>query len=150
MAYTSSQSFSPRGCILNYSTATSIGFAPVAELQQMDFSGQKLDLADVTNYQGGIFKEWLATLLDSGDLTFKGNFIPSDASQAAVLAAFNTATRVSWQLILPINAATGVTWGHFTFLGFVASFEIQLPIDKQAMISGKVKITGAITFVAGS
>lgn len=150
MAYVSSAAFSPRGSILSYTTASSIGLTPIAELTQMDFSGQKLDLADVTNFQGGIFKEYLATLLDSGDLTIKGNFIPSDASQAAILAAFNAATRLSWYLTLPVNVATGLPYGHFTFLGFVAEFMWSLPIAKQGEISGKIKITGAITYVAGS
>jgi hypothetical protein len=35
------------------------------------------------------------------------------------------------------------------FNGFVTGNDFQLPIDKAATISGKIKITGAINFVAG-
>jgi hypothetical protein len=148
--YTASNAFSPRGSILAYQLANSLGYTPISELSQMDFSGQKLDLADVTNYEGGIFKEWLATLLDSGDITYKGNFIPSDVTQAQILEYFNTATRVEWYLQLPINPLTSLPYGHFTFNGFVSELSWQLPIDKQAMIVGKIKITGAITYTSGS
>ena len=150
MTYTSSAAFSPRGSILSYQLASSLGYTPIAELQQLDFTGQKLDLADVTNYQSGIFKEWLATLLDSGDMTFKGNFIPSDVTQAQILEYFNTATRVQWYLTLPTNPATNLPYGHFTFTGFVSEFSWQLPIEKQGMISGKIKITGNIAYTSGS
>jgi len=150
MTYTASASFSPRGTRLQYTTNLSLAYTDFAEVTQIDFSGQKLDLADVTNFSGGIFKEWLATLLDSGEVSFKCNFVPSDASQAAMLGFFNAATRVYFQIILPINPSTGVTYGHFTFLAFVSEWQTALPISKQAEVTGKLKVTGAITFVAGS
>jgi len=150
MAYSASAAFSPRGSSLGYAVNPSLGYTTFAELSQLDFSGTKLDLADVTNFQSGIFKEWLATLLDSGELNFKGNFIPSDSTQQNALTYFNTATRLSWYLTLPINSATSQPYGHFTFLGFVSEYTWGLPIAKQGEITGKVKITGAIAFVAGS
>ena len=148
--YTSSAAFSPRGTQLMYQLTPSLGYQLFAEIKQADFSGQKLDLADVTNFESGQFREYLATLLDSGEVTFKGNFIPSDASQAAVLTLFNGATRAAWQIVLPIDPNTGLPFGHFTFQAFVSGFEWGLPIDKEATISGKLKVTGPITFVAGS
>lgn len=148
--YTASAAFSPRGTQLLYQTNPSIGYLELAEISQISFSGQKLDLADVTNFQSGIFREFLATLLDSGELAFKGNFIPGDASQAALLGFFNGATRVAFKVILPNDPATGLPYGHFTFNAFTTEFVWDLPLDKQGMISGKLKITGEITFVAGS
>lgn len=150
MIYTSSASFSPRGTQLLFELANSVGFSPLAEIKQADFSGQKLDLADVTNFQSGIFREYLPTLLDSGDLTYKGNFIPGDSSQAQLLNFFNSATFVVWKVVLPTNPANGLPLGHFTFNGFVTSLEWGLPIDKEGTISGKIKITGPISYIAGS
>ncbi len=150
MPYTSSQAFSPRGTQLLYQTVASIGYLLLAEIKQADFSGQKLDLADVTNFQSGQYREFLATLLDSGDLTYKGNFIPSDSSQASLLGFFNAAQLVAWKVVLPTNPSTSLPYGHFTFNAFVSSLEFGLPNDKEATISGKLKITGPITFVAGS
>lgn len=150
MTYVASASFSPRGTQLLFQQFPSVGFQLLSEISQADFSGQKLDLADVTNFQSGIFREYLATLLDSGELNFKGNFIPGDTSQATLLSFFNNATRVTWEVILPTNPATNLPFGHFTFLAFVSSLEFGLPIDKQGTIQGKLKITGPITFVAGS
>lgn len=152
MAYTSSQAFPARGTQLLYlfPSNPSVGYELLAEIKQADFSGQKLDLADVTNFESGQFREYLATLLDSGDLTFKGNFIPSDASQLALLTFFNTAERVTYRVVLPTNPATNLPYGHFDFLAFVATYEWGLPIDKEATIAGKLKITGPITFTPGS
>lgn len=150
MTYSASAAFSPRGTQFLYQPTGSVGYVVAAEIKTADFSGQKLDLADVTNFQSGVFKEWLATLLDSGELSVKGNFIPSDATQAALLAFFNTATRAAYGILLPNNPATGNTYGSFTFLAFVSSLEWGLPIDKEASVSMKLKITGAISFVAGS
>lgn len=148
--YVSSQAFAARGTQLLYQTSPSVGFQLLAEIKQADFSGQKLDLADVTNFQSGQFKEWLATLLDSGELSFKGNFIPGDVSQASLLGFFNNATLVTYKVVLPTNPATNQPFGHFTFLAYVSTFEWGLPIDKEATITGKLKITGAIAYVAGS
>lgn len=149
-AYTSSQAISSRGTQLLYQTSASIGYLLVSEVKQCDFTGQKLDLADVTNYQGGQFKEYLATLLDSGEVSAKANFIPSDTSQAAVLGFFNNATLVAWKVVLPTNVSTSLPYGHFTFNAYVAGFEYGLPIDKEAVLTIKLKVTGAITYVAGS
>ena len=150
MAYTTSQAFAGRGSSLGYSVNLSLGYNTIDELTQMDFSGTKLDLADVTNYESGIFKEWLPTLLDSGELAFKGNFIASDASQATLLGYFNAATKVNWYLTLPTNPATGLPYGHFTFVGYVTEYTWGIPLAKQAEITGKIKITGAIAYVSGS
>jgi hypothetical protein len=152
MVYSASAAFSPRGTQLLYANLNSspLVYNLLAEIKQIDFTGQKLDLADVTNYQSGIFKEWLATLLDSGELTFKGNFIPGDTSQAALLNFFNAANRVNFEVILPNQPNTTTPLGHFTFLAFVQEFTWSLPIEKEGTISGKLKITGPITYTANS
>lgn len=147
--YTSSNAFSPRGTQLQYEVSGSVGFQPVLEMKQLDFSGTKLDLADVTNYNSGIFKEWLATLLDSGEINYKANFLPGDASQQQFLIFFNSATLVTWRIVLPNNPTTGLPYGHFQFNAYITGLEWLLPIEKEAGMQGKLKITGAINFVPG-
>lgn len=134
-----SQAFSPRGTVISYETNPSVGFLPLAEIKEINFTGAKYDLADVTNYESGNFREWLTTLADSGEVSFTGNYIPGDTSQAALLGFFNGGTLVSWQVTLP--SALGV----ITFKAFVQTLEHNLPLDKEATISGKLKITGQVT-----
>lgn len=139
--YTNSAAFSPRGTIISYETDPSVGFIQLAEIKEINFSGAKYDLADVTNYESGNFREWLTTLADSGEVSFTGNYIPSDASQAALLGFFNTGLLVSWKVTLP--AASGAVT-PITFKAYVSSLEHNLPLDKEAMITGKLKITGQV------
>lgn len=139
MAYSGSQAFSPRGTIISYETNPSVGFLQLAEIKEINFTGAKFDLADVTNYQSGVFKEWLTTLADSGEVSFTGNYIPTDSSQQALLGFFNAGLLVSWQVTLP-NAL-----GVITFKAFVQSLEHNLPLDKEATLTGKLKITGAVS-----
>jgi predicted secreted protein len=139
MSYNGSQAFSPRGTVISYESNPSIGFLPLAEIKEINFTGAKYDLADVTNYESGNFREWLTTLADSGEVSFTGNYIPTDASQAALLGFFNAGTLISWQVTLP-NAL-----GVITFKAYVSSLEHNLPLDKEATISGKLKITGQVS-----
>jgi predicted secreted protein len=138
MPYSNSAAFSPRGTVISYQTLVSVGFLPLAEIKEINFSGAKYDLADVTNYESGNFREWLTTLADSGEVSFNGNYIPGDASQAALLGFFNAGTLVSWKVTLPNSL------GEITFKAYVQSLEHNLPLDKEATITGKLKVTGAI------
>ena len=139
--YTNSAAFCPRGTIISYETNPSVGFIPLAEMKNLSFTGAKYDTTDVTNYESGNFREWLTTLADSGELSFTGNYIPGDPSQSALLSQFNTGVLVSWQITLP---ATVVGATPITFKAYVQSLEHSLPLDKEATISVKLKITGMV------
>lgn len=153
MSYNGSQAFAGRGSALQYSTnPPSVAYTPMAEVKTISFSGSKYDLSDVTNMQSSNFKEWLPTLADSGDLAVTGNLIPNDATELAVIGFFNAATLVNWQVVLPPNAAQGfpTTLGTFSFKGFVVEIARSIPVEKEGSITLKIKITGQVTFEAGS
>src|SRR6266436_9002570 len=119
MTYTTSQAFAGRSTQLQYNIGS--GFTTLSELKKIDFSGAKYDLADVSNMDGGNFREWLPTLADSGDLSFDGNYIPLAQSNTDLLNAFNNATLVSWQVILPGARGT------LAFSGYVQELTVSLP-----------------------
>lgn len=153
MSYTNSQAVAGRSSVLEYSTdAASVPFTTLAEIKTIQFSGMKYDLADVTNMQSSNFREWLPTLADSGDLSFDGNLIPNDASQADLIAFFNAATLVAWKVVLPPAPQQGfsVSLGTFSFNAYVSSIDRNIPVDKEMSLSGKLKITGRISYTEGS
>jgi len=151
MAYVNSQAFAGRGTKFNYSTnPPSVAYTQMAEIKTIGFSGQKFDLSDVTNMQSGNFKEWLATLGDSGDIALTGNLIPNDATAVAVIGFFQNATLVTYQVVLPAGPGYVTSEGTYTFTAYVQSVDYTIPVEKEATISLKLKITGKITFSAGS
>jgi Lambda phage tail tube protein, TTP len=137
--YTGSKAFVSRGAIIAFQTNPSIGFQPLAEIKEVNFTGAKFDLDDVTNYESGVFREWITTLADSGELSFSGNYIPSDSSQQSLLGFFNTGLLVAWEIQLPNSLGT------ISFNAYVQSLEHNLPLDKAATITGKLKITGEVS-----
>src|ERR1700741_4095570 len=139
MPYTNSAAFSPRGTVIQYEAIGSASYTLLAEIKEINFSGAKYDLADVTNYESGNFREWLTTLADSGEVSFTGNYIPGDVSQSALLGFFNNGTLVNWQVVLPNGLGT------IGFKAYVSSLDHNLPLDKEATIVGKLKITGAVS-----
>src|SRR5208282_5686756 len=141
MPYVNSQAFAGRGTVLQLGTGGSspYTFTELAEVKKIQFSGTKYDLADVTNMESGNFREWLPTLADSGEISFEANLIPGDATQQSLIATLNSAILTPVQVVLP-NAL-----GTFAFNAYVQTIDRDFPIDKEATISGKLKITGQIT-----
>lgn len=153
MPYTNSQAFAGRGSKLQYSTnPPSVAYTELAEVKTIAISGAKYDLADVTNMQSSNFREWLPTLADNGELSLAGNYIPNDTTQSDLLGFFNNATLVTWKIVLPAapqqNFATSL--GTLTFKAYVSSRDINIPVDKEASVSIKLKITGQVTWTPGS
>lgn len=153
MSYTNSKAFAGRGTVLQYSTnPPSVAYIILQEMKNAQQSGQKADLADVTNYESGNFREWLPTLNDSGEVSFSGNLIPNDSTQADLTGFFNNQTLVTWQIVLPAQPANGfnTSLGTYTFSAYVTGKDIAVPHDKEATVSVKLKITGKVVFTAGS
>ncbi len=151
MSYVRSQAFAGRSTVLQYSTnPPSVAYNQLQEVKTIAFSGTKADLADVTNMNSSNFKEWLPTLIDSGDLSVAGNLIPNDASEADVINFFNNQTLTFWEIVLPAGPGFPTSEGTFSFTAYVVGLDRSLPVEKEATISLKLKITGQISFTAGS
>lgn len=131
---TPSSAFAGRGTIL------SISGSPLAEVQKVGFSGSKADLVDVTNMDSGAVHEKLATIIDSGEVSFEANYVPADASQAALLTAYNALS------LLPCTIALPGARGTWTFSAYITGLDYDFPWDKQCTITGKLTITGTRTF----
>lgn len=153
MPYTGSNAFAGRGSALQFSpNPPSVPYIVAAEIKTIQFSGVKMDLADVTNMESSTFREWLPTLNDSGELSLTGNMIPNDPTENDVIGFFNSQTLVTWEVVLPPQPSTGfnTSLGTFTFKAFVSGVDRSIPVDKEASVSIKLKITGEITYTAGS
>ena len=116
-------------------------FTSISEIQKVDFTGSKVDIIDVTHMQSpAARREYLATLIDSGEVSFDANFIPTDLTQAQLQAVMDARKARNWKVVLPN------TLGTFSFAGIVTSLDRNLTFDKEAKLTGKIKITGTIAF----
>jgi Lambda phage tail tube protein, TTP len=139
-----SQSIAARGTELQRSPDGTT-YTTVAEVLKIGRSGSKADLADVTNMDSpSSFREFLPTLLDSGEISFECNLIPASSIQATVLSDFTGQVLSYWKIELPATA------GHWAFQAYVTSDDLDFPIDKQVTKTVKLKITGPVTYTAGS
>lgn len=139
MSYSNSAAFPGRGTKLEAQYGSPLAFTEIAEIKTINFTGSKYDLADVTNMQSGNFREWLPTLADSGECAFTANYIPGDPTQTELIALFNAATLTTWNVVLPNGL------GIISFKGYVVGLDRDIPVDKEASMSGKIKITGVVT-----
>jgi hypothetical protein len=144
-----SQAFSGYGLFLKMGDGTGADspfvpdvFTAISEVQAVTLTGSKVDLVDVTHSQSPqARKEYLATLIDSGDCDFTANFIPGDATQISLQATMDARLARNWKIVLP------AALGTFSFKGIVSSIDHALDYSKEAKLTVKIKITGPLAFV---
>jgi hypothetical protein len=156
MPYTGSKAQAGRGTQLLIGGVTGAGgtenFTLVGEIKTSGINGVAYDQEDVSNFQSGAYKEYLATMIDPGVLDMSGNRISGDAGQQAVEAAFLAGLKYDWKLILPINAQAGQTsvGDTYVFSGFVKSRDIPVETTKAIGWNVKIQLSGAPIFTEGS
>jgi predicted secreted protein len=152
MAYTGSKAFTGKGTIFSIgTTGATPTFTPVSELKTFAFSGAKNDTEDITNSDSlGRAREFLVTLLDSGEISITGNYVGGDAGQVAFRAAFNSGSILPFKMQLPTAPGQTTTGDLFTFSGLVVESNPDTQFDKAITFSAKVKISGMITITPGT
>lgn len=133
-----SKAFAPRGTLIQHSP-DDLTWLTIAEVKKIQHTGSKTDLADVTNLSSSGFREFLATLSDSGEVSIDANFVPKDAGQAILMTDFNNQALAYYMIVLPNSL------GQAQFQAYVSSSDFDLPFDKEGSRTIKLKITGPIT-----
>ena len=114
-------------------------FTVIAEVGDIKPPAFSVDTEEVTHQQSpGGFKEYVATLLDAGEVTFDLNFIPTDTSHQALLSDMQARVKRNYQVVFP----EGTTW---TFSAFVTAFESDAPTGGKLSASVTLKVTGQPT-----
>lgn len=119
-------------------------FTTIAEVTKIGGPKLKMETKDVTSHSStGGWREFIATLLDAGEVSFSINFIPTGATHSqtsGLLKDMKNKTKRNFQVVFTDTGAT--TW---TFAAFVTSFEPDQPVDGALTASVTLKITGQPT-----
>jgi hypothetical protein len=145
----SGASFSFLGSVLAPTPAVTLG-----EVVSMSLKGSKRAMIMTTNMQSNQNVEKLDTTLDPGQVTVSYNRLPNDAGQNALLAAFTTGGKYSFQIQLPIDKAVGqITTGDLISFSAIITegpltFDINL--DKAAVCDVTLEVTNAPVITPGA
>lgn len=119
-------------------------FTTVAEVSNIGGPGLSLDTAEATHHGStGGWKEYVATLLDGGEVSLDLNYIPTAATQnntTGLLYDMTHRTLRNFKLVFPDIG--GTTW---SFSGFVTAFEPSAPVGDKLSASVTIKISGQPT-----
>ena len=119
-------------------------FATIAEVKNIKGPKLKMDTIEVTSHSStSAFREFIAGLLDGGEVTFDMNWLPANATQsyaAGVLRDMYNRTKRNFQLVFP--SASPTTW---TFAAYVTGFEPDAAVDGALMASLTLRLTGVPT-----
>lgn len=117
-------------------------YTTIAELTSIGVSGPTVETIDVTNHDSpSAYREFIPSLIDSGELTFEANWVPSNAVQAQVRTDMVARTRRLFQLVYPTSPAK-----THSFAGYITAFNVgNATVDDKLTVSGTIKIDGPIT-----
>lgn len=152
--------------LLGTGTALSIGtlggsptYTAIAKLNKITPPTIKAGTEDISTLDSGIWRQYIKTLLDGGELKITGLYASGDpgqqALQTAALASPNQTNGATYpfKLQLPVDGAAGqtTTGDVIAFSGIVTEFapgEVQA--DKTIPLEVSIKVSGAVTFTEGS
>jgi hypothetical protein len=152
MPYTESQAQTALGTVvaINTGSASSPTYTTIGEITSAPQSGRQARTVEVTNLQSTNV-EWIATLIDSGVLDVSCNLVSGDAGQLAVEAAFSDLLRKLYKVTVK-PSPTQTTGDTYVFSAIVEESNplSEVGPDKALTHKFKLKISGLITFTAGS
>ena len=134
-------------------TTLGIGATPtiIGEITNLSQSGKQNATDDVTNLES-VAEEFIATLLKPGKWDITMNRVQGDAGQLALLAAFNGMTISSFTVQLPKTTTQLTAGDKYVFNSLVEEFDdiSDVKPDKKITSKASLKVSGAITFTAGT
>ena len=116
-------------------------FTTIAEVGTITGPSQSSEFVQVTN-QDSTAHEYIAGIIDPGEISFTTNYIPQNATHKALLVDFKDKSKDNYELVFP----TGNAGDKWTFAAAVTGAEVTAPIDGPLQLSVTLKVTGAVTY----
>lgn len=136
-----SEAFWAAGSILQLGdAATPEVFTAIAELVDVVPPVETRDSTQVTHHGSPNKRhEYIPGMADGGTVTFKVNWLPSNATHnktTGLRKTFEEHVNRNWKLILPDSILT------ITFTGHITNWNPQTPLPSQGSLDVSIKITG--------
>lgn len=125
-----------------HSYGTVLKKASITIAEVVDISGPELkkDTVEVTHLLSpNRYKEYLSSLRDGGEVTFKLNFQPNESTHKELTASYNADAPENWSIVW----SDGTTWGPFS--ATITSLSPAAAKDKALECSATLKLVGTIT-----
>lgn len=150
MPYEESNAYPGRGTVVARSDDGSPeAWTAFEEVMSAEPSGDVIDQYEVSNFNSGIDKEFIAGMIDHGEVVFKMNHVPSDAGQQLLRSDFQAGAVHTWGIKLPDSSivSSGNTVPYYvTFKAFIKELKLPSLTTQAAAESGfTLKITHSIT-----
>ncbi len=121
-------------------------FTAIAEVKDITGPGLTREFAEFTHQQSsGGYREYKPTFKNSGDVTFKCNFLPDDETQgfstSGLLKDYDDGTLRNFQLEFPDSGATKAS-----FAAYVANVQPGAPIAGPLELNVTLRVTGPVTW----
>jgi hypothetical protein len=123
--------------------ATPENFTAIANLADVSGPSLALDTVEVTHH-GSQAKEFAATLVDGGDVSFPINWDPAEATHKNTAGGLSYALLnkqlKDFKIVYPDQAGSSIA-----FSAFVVGFEPDGPVTGKLSAKLKLRISGAVT-----
>lgn len=132
-------------------TTIKIDTTAIGDLDQIGTFGGQAQVIKHTPINDGVVYKKLGSR-DNGTLQLQGAYVPGDAGQTALKAAFDGRTTNTYVIELD-NAVTPSTGNgtQFSFDAVVTSFQVGTSgADNKVQLTSTLEITGAITLTAAT
>jgi len=132
------------GWLLQHGTSGSGPWTTITEVKDITGPSQTLEKDEITNQSSpSAYKEWVTTLLDGGDVTFKCVLVPGDATQDSVtglLSWMQGRGLQYWQIVPPGSYSAHTT----AFTAYVTKWAPSFPVAKHAELDVTLTVTGPV------
>ena len=131
--------------IRSFGVAVSVATNDIGGLE--DVSIPEVEVADIditTHDSSGGYREFVGGLKDGGTVTLSGKYNISDAGQTYLRTAANQGGDAVAVVVTFSDDST------CSFNAVVKGYGVTNPLDESVMFSSSLKISGAVTYAAGS
>lgn len=112
-------------------------FTTVAQVRTISGPGLTLDTIDVSTHDGGGWRDFIASLLDGGEVTLDLVWDPDAATHISLRQDLvNRTSPRNFKIVWP--DATSTTW---SIAGVVTRFEPNAPVDAELSAAVTIKLT---------
>lgn len=133
------------GTLIQRST-DGVTYTTIAEVQSFDGPSATLDMIEATHMESpDYYREYIPGLKDGGDLSLSLNYLPSNTTQNVLQEDLDNRTKQYWKVVW-----TDAVSSEATFRGYVTNFGQSGSMDGKLDASITIRITGKVTFTAGS